>query len=97
MRNSPNFTEGQGDRHTICGQMALKHSIEIEVPPGAIWQFLENIQNNYIAWHPVDHKVFTWTSGEPLTPGATLYSEQYMAGELVKYNAVITESVFQKK
>lgn len=97
MKNSSNSAEGQDCRHKITGRMALKHSIKIQVPPEAIWQFLENIQDNYITWHPEDHKVFIWTSGKPLSQGATLYSEQYMASELVKYNAVITESVFQKK
>lgn len=96
-RNCLNSAKGQDYSQKITCRMALKHSVEIRVSPKSIWQFLENIQDNYISWHPEDHKVFIWKSGKPLSQGATLYSEQYMVGDLIKYKAVITESISQKK
>lgn len=81
----------------LSRRMVLEHSVTIAAPPEAVWRFLENLETNYSRWHPDDHRVFRWTGGTPLAKGSTLYSEQFMAGKLVKYNAVIAESIPLKK
>ncbi len=91
--DSRDSVDASGDRPPISARMALAHSITVSAPAEKVWRFLENLETNYVRWHPVDHKAFAWTGGEPLSKGATLYSEQIMAGELVKYNAVIAESI----
>ncbi|MBN1290512.1 MAG: SRPBCC family protein [Candidatus Latescibacteria bacterium] len=79
------------------GLIVLSHPVEIRAHPGKIWEFLLNIEENYKAWHPSDHVVFTWTEGTPWEKGARIYSEQYMGGELVTYKGVVTESVPGRK
>lgn len=75
------------------GIMILKHSIEINTLPHNLWQFIINIDKNYKTWHPGDHLIFNWTKGEPWVKGSEMYSEQYMGGQLVKYNGLVTEAI----
>jgi len=73
--------------------MTLEHAVDIKASPDKIWDFLINIEKNYLAWNPKDHILFQWTSGEPFDAGATFYAEQYMLGEKVKYKGKITECI----
>jgi len=77
--------------------MLLDHSVEITTSPEKIWNFFNNIEENYKMWHPDDHILFKWKSGKPFEKGSTLYSEQYMSGEIARYNGVIEEAVPNKK
>ncbi len=86
-----------GDRPPLSARMTLTHSVTVSAPVEKVWRFLENLETNYAFWHPEEHRVFLWTGGEPLSKGATLYSEQYMAGELVKYRGVIAEAIPLRK
>jgi hypothetical protein len=79
------------------GIMTLRHSIELKAAPEKIWDFLVNVDKNYKAWNSEDHVLFIWTKGKPWEKGSTLYSEQYMGGQLVKYKGWITESIPGKK
>ncbi|MBN2041760.1 MAG: SRPBCC family protein [Spirochaetes bacterium] len=79
------------------GIIVIGHPVKIKTSPEKIWDFLVNIEENYKAWHPEDHVSFKWTKGEPWAEGATIYSEQYMGGQLVKYKGLVTESIPQKK
>lgn len=75
----------------------LEHEVAINASHEKIWDFLVNIDKNYSAWHPKDHILFQWTSGNPFEAGATFYAEQYMLGEKVKYKGKITENIPGKK
>jgi hypothetical protein len=77
--------------------MQLSHSIEIEAAPEEIWEFFENLENNYTTWHPRDHVLFKWTGGEPMEAGSTFYAEQYVKGKLTKYRGDISEAVPNRK
>jgi hypothetical protein len=73
--------------------MILAHEVDIKTSPQKIWDFLINIENNYLQWHPKDHILFKWTGGKPFEPAATFYAEQYMLGQRIKYKGKITESI----
>lgn len=75
----------------------LRHSIEIETTPEKIWEFFENLDQNYTAWHPQDHVLFKWTDGEPLKEGTTFYAEQYVRGKITKYKGTCAEIVPHRK
>lgn len=73
--------------------MTLTHEVEIKTSPEKIWDFLINIEKNYVPWHPKDHLLFHWTKGAPFESGATFYAEQYMMGEKIKYKGKIPECI----
>ncbi len=73
--------------------MILAHEVDIKTSPQKIWDFLINIEQNYLKWHPKDHILFKWTDGKPFDAGATFYAEQYMLGQRIKYKGKITESI----
>jgi hypothetical protein len=77
--------------------MVLVHEVNINTSPDKIWDFLININMNYPVWHPKDHILFKWTSGNPFETGSTFYAEQYMMDEKIKYNGKITESIAGEK
>lgn len=81
----------------IYKNFILKHSIEIQVPSGLIWDFFYNIDKNYRIWHPSDHILFEWTKGKPLEVGSTLYSKEIMNGEEVKIKGKCSEIIPSKK
>jgi hypothetical protein len=77
--------------------MVLVHEVNINTSPDKIWDFLIKINKNYSVWHPKDHILFNWTSGNPFETGSTFYAEQYMMDEKIKYNGKITESIEGEK
>jgi hypothetical protein len=42
--------------------MRLEDQTLIEAPPERIFTFFEEMDQNYVAWHP-DHIAFRWTKG----------------------------------
>jgi len=73
--------------------MSLVHEVSVNAPSDKVWDFLINIEKNYIAWHPKDHILFQWTKGTAFEAGARFYAEQYMMGVMIKYNGTISESI----
>jgi hypothetical protein len=79
------------------GMIRLEHFIAINTTPDKVWEFFMNMDKNYATWYPHEHVRWKWTKGKPFELGSTLYSEQYMLGELGKLNGTISESVPNKK
>ncbi len=75
----------------------LKDSIEIKTSPEKIWEFFENLEQNYKAWHPEDHIIFKWTKGNPMEVGSTFYAEEYAMGEIKKFKGTIDEVIPNRK
>ena len=60
---------------SLFSQWILTDAIEINSSPTEIWDFFVNLEENYIDWHPTDHKKFKWT-GEPMASGSKWYAEE---------------------
>ena len=72
--------------------MILKDSTRISTTPDAIFGFFEEMEHNYVAWHP-DHLLFRWVSGRGVKEGAVFYFEERIAGKLVKKKVAFTRVV----
>lgn len=70
--------------------MRFEDRIEIAAPPGAVWRFFEEMEANYLRWHP-DHIAFEWRRGRGLAPGNVFYFEERIAGEVLKKETRFTE------
>ncbi len=67
-------------------RVTLRHSIDIDAPPEAVYAFFDNLEENYTKWHP-DHVVFRWVEGRGIQEGVVAYSEQRMHGKVHKLPA----------
>jgi hypothetical protein len=78
-------------------QMKFAHEVDIKTSPETIWDFLLQIDKNYVAWHPEDHILFKWIKGAPFESGTTFYAEQKMMNRMIKYKGKITEGFPKNK
>lgn len=69
--------------------MLLEDSIKIKTKPEAIFRFFEEMEQNYLQWHP-DHVLFRWVSGRGVKEGNVFYFEEYIAGKLLKKKVLFT-------
>lgn len=71
--------------------MILESSTEIEALPEEVFQFFEEIEERYLAWHP-DHMTFEWVRGTELAEGNEAYFEERIGGDLqrrtIRYTTV---------
>lgn len=72
--------------------MILQDSINIDTKPEAIFQFFEEMERNYLQWHP-DHVLYRWVSGRGVKHGHVFYFEEYIAGKLLKKRVAFTRVV----
>ncbi len=72
--------------------MILKDSVKIKAPPEAIFSFFEDMENNYLQWHP-DHVLYRWISGRSVKEGHIFYFEEYIAGKLLKKKVIFTQVI----
>ena len=49
--------------------MKISDSIEIEVAPKVVFDWLSQLDDHYREWHP-DHRACYWLKGNGLSPGA---------------------------
>ena len=77
---------------SLFSQWILTDAIEINSSPTEIWEFFVNLEENYIDWHPTDHKKFKWT-GEPMASGSKWYAEEMVHGHLFKLKGTIGEVI----
>ncbi len=72
--------------------MILRDSIQIVTQPEAIFRFFDEMEQNYLLWHP-DHVCFRWMSGRGVKEDNVFYFEEYIAGKLLKKKTVFTRVV----
>jgi hypothetical protein len=70
----------------------LKDSIKIRARPETIFRFFEEMENNYLHWHP-DHVLYRWKSGRGVKEGNVFYFEEYITGKLLKKRVVFTRVI----
>ena len=75
--------------------MILKDSIEINVAPEQVFDFLLQLVDDasYRAWHPGDHVAFRWLKGNPWKDGSIGYAEEYFHGKLHKFKFRVSKVV----
>lgn len=60
----------------------LKDTVEIETSPAQVFEWLDHLPENYLAWHP-DHVACRYLKGRSiLETGSVLYVEEYLHGQL---------------
>ena len=69
---------------------AFEDSIAIAAPPSAGFACFENMEANYVPWHP-NHLKFEWRNGRRLAVGNEFYFEERIAGKLQRKLTRITE------
>lgn len=72
--------------------MKFEDSVFIAAPPKQVYAFFENMQANYLRWHP-EHVAFEWRKGQGLEEGNVFYFEEEIAGELLKKKTRFTRIV----
>lgn len=75
--------------------MYLRDSIEIDVPPERVFDWLMHFVENYRSWHPA-HGECRWIRGKPFEIGSVLYAEEYLHDELHKLKFKMTKIVPNK-
>lgn len=60
--------------------MILEETTEMKAPPGDVYRFFEEMEENYERWHP-DHVTFQWIDGNGLKEGENAYFEEKIAGK----------------
>jgi hypothetical protein len=73
--------------------MILLHDeIEIDKPPAHLFKWFENLDENYLNWHP-DHVSCLFLSDGPLRKGSVVHCEEYLHGKLHTLEFQITRVV----
>lgn len=70
--------------------MRLSESIDIRARPGQVFRFFEEMEKNYLRWHP-DHRAFRWLDYGGLRDGSRFYLEERIGGKLLRRTMVITQ------
>lgn len=66
----------------------LESVTEVSAPVERIWEFFENLDNNYKSWYPEEHEYFKWTSGAALKPGSEFDSLEIVSGHKTRIKGV---------
>lgn len=69
--------------------MRLIDTIWIQSTPQAFFDFFQNMDQHYVAWHS-DHRCFRWVDGRGVEEGVTFYFEEVIGGKLMKKHVVFT-------
>ena len=72
--------------------MKIENSILIAASPENVYTFFEEIEGNYLNWHP-EHRMFKWKKGNNLKEGNVFYFEEEIGGELLKKEAIFTKVI----
>ena len=70
----------------------LRESIEINVSPEVIWDWVLNIAENYLEWHP-SHIQANWETETASEVGSILYAEEDINGDFLKMKSKLTELI----
>lgn len=72
--------------------MKIENSIYIAASTERVYAFFENMEANYLKWHP-DHIKFKWVNSKGLKEGNVFYFEEEIGGELLKKETYYTKIV----
>jgi len=63
--------------------MKFEDRIIIAAPPEKVYAFFEQMETNYLDWHP-EHRAFEWRKGKGLAEGNVFYFAEEIGGEMLK-------------
>jgi hypothetical protein len=69
----------------------LRDSIDIDVPPEVVWDWLEHLPDHYLEWHP-DHLGARWVREQSFAPGAVMEAREVLHGKAHTLRMVMTEA-----
>ncbi|HAA22565.1 MAG TPA: SRPBCC family protein [Cytophagales bacterium] len=72
--------------------MKFEDSIFIQAPCEKVFAFFEEMDQNYLNWHP-EHQVFEWRKGKGLAVGNVFYFEEELNGKLMKKETYFTDII----
>ena len=72
--------------------MILAECVVIAAKPEAIYRFFDDMEQNYLRWHP-DHVLFRWVSGRGVGGGNAFHFDERINGKLLKKTVVFTHVV----
>lgn len=81
--------------HPTTKLMYISDTVDINVPPEAVYDWMMTFVENYQSWHPA-HVTSRWLKGEPYEVGSVLYVEEYLGDELHKLKFKITKIMKNK-
>lgn len=70
----------------------LRESIEINVPPEIVWDWLMHVAENYLEWHP-SHIKARWETKTKNERGSILYAEEKIEGAFLKMSSKLTDLI----
>lgn len=71
--------------------MILEDSVETEADVEKVWNFSDNLEDNYLSWHPKDHVFCRWIEGRPHEVGSVAYFEEILDGKPFKIRVKTTK------
>jgi hypothetical protein len=60
-----------------------------------VWRFFEKIETNYPLWHR-EHLTWRWLHGEPFTPGAIWYADEWIGPLRISSRFFVTDAQPQR-
>ncbi|MHA2249391.1 MAG: SRPBCC family protein [Candidatus Kariarchaeaceae archaeon] len=70
----------------------LTDTIDIKTSPQAIFNWFQQIEDNYLDWHS-DHISCKWLKGNSFEIGSVLYAEEYLHGKIHKMKFETTKVI----
>jgi len=70
----------------------LRESIEIDVSPEIIWDWLLDLAENYLEWHH-SHIKANWETEKASELGSIFYAEEDISGDFLKMRSKLTELI----
>lgn len=68
----------------------LRDTVEVDVSPDKVWDWLQDLPEHYLAWHP-DHLGARWVGGCTMVPGALLEVREVLHGKPHRLRLHLTE------
>lgn len=72
--------------------MKFEDSILIQASCKQVFNFFEDMKENYLRWHP-EHIKFDWVEGDRLAVGNVFYFEEEIGGQLLKKKTKFTQII----
>jgi hypothetical protein len=72
--------------------LLIEHSIKIDTTPDKIFEWFNDLPNNYKSWHP-EHVTAKWVKQVEEGAGTVFYAEQKLDGDRGGYTFTVTEYI----
>jgi uncharacterized protein YndB with AHSA1/START domain len=70
--------------------IVLRDTVTIDVPPAAVWSWLESMPEHALEWHP-DHVSARWVRGGTFAPNSEMEITERLHGKIHRLRMRVTE------